>query len=118
MRRQPRRGLPEWKNEIGAVPLGSGTNSESGAYRRTDRTVAIRLWRSWIPQKLIHVALDLFYLGQEFGARGLVRFQQDNECVKKPGVGRGMAFEINVDCRLPNSHLRRKPNVSIGQKPG
>ncbi len=44
MRRQPRRGLPEWKNEIGAVPLGSGTNSESGAYMKTDRTVAIRLW--------------------------------------------------------------------------
>ena len=40
------------------------------------------------------------------------------ECVKKSVVGRGMAFEINVDSRLPNSHLRWKPSVSIGQKPG
>ena len=40
------------------------------------------------------------------------------ECVKKSGVGRGMAFEINVDSRLPNSHLRRKTNISIGQKQG
>ena len=28
-----------------------------------------------------------------------------------------MACEINVDSRLPNSPLRRKPNVLIGQKP-
>ena len=35
----------------------------------------------------------------------------EDECVKKSGVRRGMAFEINVDSRLPNSPLRRKPNV-------
>ena len=40
----------------------------------------------------------------------------EDECVKKSGVRRGMAFEINVDSRLPNSPLRRKPNVSIQQK--
>ena len=28
-----------------------------------------------------------------------------------------MAYEINVDSRLLNSPLRRKPNVLIGQKP-
>src|ERR1700680_1612727 len=31
------------------------------------------LWRSGILQKLINVALDLFHLGQEFGARSLVQ---------------------------------------------
>ena len=39
------------------------------------------------------------------------------ESARKSVVGRRMPFEINVDSRPPNSHLRLNPNVSVRQKP-
>ena len=73
---------------------------------------------SWIWSKSIDYAGIAFGDGTSGAINNNSNLSAERgESARKSGVGRRMPFEINVDSRPPNSHLRLNPNVSVRQKP-